>query len=66
MGSSCVTPYWKISGLHALDSNPIVHIPSIRGTIPQVIVTVLQNSLREDGGRGGSWNHGGGGRRHCW
>ena len=61
---SIPAPYWKISGLHALDSNSIVHIPSVRRVIPQVIVAVLQNGLREDGGRGSSQNHGGGGRRH--
>ena len=57
--------YWKISGFHILDSDPIVHVPSIGRVVPQVIVTVLKNGSREDGSRGSGRDHGGGRRRHC-
>ena len=59
-------PYQKIGGFHIFDSNPIVHIPSIGRVIPQVIIAALKNGLREDGSRGGSRDHGGGRRRHCY
>ena len=43
---------------------PIVHVPSIEGPIPQVIIAILQNSLRKNRGEGNSGDHGDGGRRH--
>ena len=57
---SIPAPYRKISGFHVLDSDPIVHVPSIGRAVPQVIITVLKNGLGEDGGSsngGGRWRH---------
>ena len=62
---SIPAPYWKISGLHLGDLDPIVHIPSIDRTVPQMIITVLKNGLREDGRGGSGRDHGGGRGRHC-
>ena len=52
--------YQKISGFHILNSDPIVHVPSIGRVVPQVIITVLKNGLREDRSRGSGRDHGGG------
>ena len=62
---SIPAPYRKISGLCLGDLDPIVHIPSIDRTVPQMIITILKNGLREDGRRGSGRDHGGDRGRHC-
>ena len=62
---SIPAPYRKIGGFHTLDSNPIVHIPPVGRLIPQLTITILKNSLREDGGSNSGGDDGGGRRRHC-
>ena len=57
-------PYRKISGFHVLDSDPIVHVPSIGRLVPQVIITVLKNGLGENGGSSNGRDYGGGRWRH--
>ena len=53
-------PYLHINGFQFREPNPIVHIPSIRGMIPQVIITVLQNGLRVNRREGDRGDDGGG------
>ena len=62
---SIPAPYRKVSGLHALDSDPIVHIPPVGGLVPQLTVAVLKNGLRKDGGSSSGGDDGSGRRRHC-
>ena len=57
-------PYLSVGGLELRDLCSIVHIPSIEGPVPQVIITIFQNSLGTDGRERSSGNPGGGGRRH--
>ena len=56
--------YLQISGLHLRNLDPIVHISPIGRLIPQMIVTVLQNGLREHRRKGNSGDHGGSRGRH--
>ena len=62
---SIPAPYRKIGGLGIFNPDSVVHIPSIGRVVPQVVITVLQNGLRENGSRGGSRDHGSSRRRHC-
>ena len=61
---SIPAPYRKVSGFHALNSDPIVHVPAIGRLVPQVIITILKNGLRKDRSNGNGRDHGGGRRRH--
>ena len=61
---SIPAPYLHIGGLHLRELSPIVHVASIGRPIHQVVVTVLKNSLGEDGREGNGRDHRGGRRRH--